>query len=241
MWKHAEIRSTTVMIAFTTRRCSTIRVNCKPMELMLNAFLILCKFFPHAALSRAGISAIIKSTCPRGFRSIGRWHFYAHDEIQRNALGRWRLMAGGDCSLETCLFLSLFPSQESVSYSISLTRRFIRMIECINRNCLVIAKLNRDDKLTKSEITSHQNLISAVRKLAGRLEPTLHCADEWIWILVIKNILKSSVVRFNMYNIYTMYKRIPIHWTSVCECAEICDLDWQDWTAYFKCPIWNDN
>jgi RNA-binding protein YlmH len=42
--------------------------------------------------------------------------------------------------------------------------------------------------------------------------------------LVIRDILKLSFARFN---IYIMNKRLPVHWTSV-RCAEIHDLEQQN-------------
>jgi len=39
--------------------------------------------------------------------------------------------------------------------------------------------------------------------------------DAWIWIWEIKKILRLSVARFNTRSIYTMYKRVPVHWTSI--------------------------
>jgi len=44
-----------------------------------------------------------------------------------------------------------------------------------------------------------------------------------------------------MYNIYTVYKRVSVHWTLIRR-TEICDSEQRDWTSvYFKCPIWTDN
>jgi hypothetical protein len=48
--------------------------------------------------------------------------------------------------------------------------------------------------------------------------------DARIWICLIKNILKLSFVRFNMYNIYAMNKAVPVYRTSVHR-AEIHDLE----------------
>jgi len=45
----------------------------------------------------------------------------------------------------------------------------------------------------------------------------------WIWI--IKNTLELSLARFNIYNIYTMYKRVPAH---ISPQLEIRDIEQQD-------------
>jgi len=37
--------------------------------------------------------------------------------------------------------------------------------------------------------------------------------DTCIWIWAMKNTLELSLARFNMYDIYIMYKKAPVHWT----------------------------
>jgi len=48
-----------------------------------------------------------------------------------------------------------------------------------------------------------------------RLESANLTVCGWIWIWVTKNIPKEYLARFNSYNMYTICKRVPVHWTSI--------------------------
>jgi hypothetical protein len=59
-----------------------------------------------------------------------------------------------------------------------------------------------------------------------RLESvTLYYRDARTWIWVIKNTLELSLARFNMYNIYTMYKRVPFHQSTELEIRDAEQLE----------------
>jgi len=44
-------------------------------------------------------------------------------------------------------------------------------------------------------------------------QPCTARLDARIWIWITKNTLKLNLARFNTCNIYTTYKRVPVHWT----------------------------
>jgi len=91
-----------------------------------------------------------------------------------------------------------------------------------------------EERITQIQIMDY------VGEFASQSSPVAVCQlyamwmDARMWLWIIKNTLKLSVVQFHVYSIYNMYKRVPVHWTKVRR-AEICGREWM--SIYFEYPI----